>query len=280
MRSLAQLWHRHRDHFPCELGNQPALVGAQRVEPERFTALVIAQLLVGVGGAIRLAVEITDGLHRTLADAEPVHFFLDAARLPADADCTAVAHLLFLRTGHGSLHAAHRAFDRIAANVSAEGVVATYFDPTGDRAGIVDAVVCANVMRLAQRLGRTHEVGPTWDYLRAFVASGEFLGGTRYYPSPDCLLYSLSLGESFAGLREAVGSRIGASDDTVDLAQRCLAARHLDLDNHRDRARLAARMEPDGTWAPAGWFRYGRTPRWFGSRGLSTAFALAALAGR
>ena len=34
-----------------------------------------------------------------LAGADRVHFFLDPARLPGDADCTAIAYLLLLRAG-------------------------------------------------------------------------------------------------------------------------------------------------------------------------------------
>ena len=282
LRWLAAQWRAHRTHFACQVSDDRAFTGARPVAPERFTALVIGQLLDAAApspaGELARAVAVACG--PVPPGAPGVHFFLDPELLPADADCTAVACLLRLAAGHPALDEAHRAFDRIAANTAAGGVVATYFDPTGERDGIVDAVVAANVMRLAWRLGRAAEVGPTWRHLRALVEDGRFLAGTRYYPSPDCLLYALSLGEPFPALVRALERRLGATDDTLDLAQRALAARRLGLRAGADRARLAARAPADGVWPAEGWFCYGRSRRWFGSAALTTAFATAALAGR
>ena len=266
-----------RDHVPAVVGEHRALAAARPAPPEKFTALVIAQLLHGVGGAWSLVSAIARAHARAHAGADRVHFFLDRARLPADADCTAVATLLLLATNCTLERDAHRAFDGIARNTTPEGVVATYFEPTGDRANIVDAVVCANVLRLAHRLGRADEVAPTARYLEALVQRGDHLAGSRYYPSPDSLLYALALGEPFDALRAAVHARIGASDSVLDLAQRCIAADRLGLANYRDRERLAEHQLADGTWPAEGWFCCGRTRVWFGSRALSTAFALAAL---
>lgn len=274
---IAALWAG--DHVPCEVSEQRDFTAARPVDPERFTALVIAQLLAGVPEASALVDRIAQAQAAALRGATRVHFFLDAARLPADTDCTAVAHLLLLRTGHVRDHAAHRALDEIAATVTPDGVVATYFERTGERANIVDAVVCANVVRLAQRLGRGTEVARTALYLRELVRTGAFLEGTRYYPSPDCLLYALSLGTPFDELRAATVLRIGTTGHALDLAQRVLAADRLGLDAGIDRERLLDMRTADGTWAPEGWFCYGRSRAWFGSRALTTAFALAALHG-
>lgn len=251
--------------------------------PERFTALQIALLLdpaprAGHEPASTLARKIAHRCATELRSAEVVHFFHDASRLPADADCTALAYLLALRAGLDLDAQAHKAFDRIAANVDQHGVVATYFDGSAERAGIIDAVVAANVVRLAVRLGRTDEVLATSAFLDGLVRDKSYLDGSRYYPSPDCLLYSLALGRPVPGLREAIAARIGASDATIDLAQRVLAARCVGLANTADRDRLRAQADATGTWAAEGWFCYGRSRRWFGSRALSTAFALAAMA--
>jgi len=265
------------ESVPSVVGDDRALVAHRPAPPERFTALVIAQLLRRVPGAGALVSAIARAHALALAGADRVHFFLDPTRLPADADCTAVAYLLLLDTGHAVEADAHRAFDLIARTTTADGIVATYFDPSGDRANIVDAVVCANVIRLARRLGRLDEVAPTWDFLRALLASNGHLEGTRYYPSPDCLLYALSLGEPFDMLRAAVRARIGTTDHVLDLAQRCLAADRLGIPNERERELLAARQLADGTWPAEGWFCYGRSRAWFGSTALTTAFARAAL---
>lgn len=268
-----------RDHVPCEVSEERDFRATRPVAPERFTALVIAQLLGRIPEATTLVEQIARTQAAQLAGASRVHFFLDAARLPADADCTAIAYLVLLRTGRASERDAHRALDEILAAASPEGVVTTYFDREGERANLVDAVVCANVLRLAQRLGRDAELAPTMRFVRGWVESGAYLEGTRYYPSPDCLLYALSLGTPFESLRAATAERIGGSGHALDLAQRVLASHRLGLDARRDRDRLRDLRDPDGTWAPEGWFCYGRSRAWFGSRALTTAFALAALDG-
>jgi hypothetical protein len=274
LRHLAAEWHGN--HFPCLVSPQRTFTTAAPVEPERFTALVIAQLLRAVPDAGAFAATITRTIAGDLAGTDRVHFFRDPARLPPDADCTAVAYLSMLGAGLDVEQAAHRALDLIAATTDADGVVTTYFETSGDRAGIVDAVVCANVMRLATRLGRGSDVLPTWRFLRRVIAERSYLDGTRYYPSPDSLLYALALGKPFPELRDAVIARIGATDHVLDLAQRVLAAARLDIDATRDRELLEARRA-EGGWAPEGWFCYGRSRTWFGSRALTTAFALAAL---
>lgn len=266
-----------RDHVGSVVGEDRALADTRPAPPERFTALVIGQLLRNVPGAWPLVSAIARSQAIAHAGADRVHFFLDPSQLPADADCTAVAYLLLLATNHTIERDAHRALDLIARNMTSDGVVATYFERTGDRANVVDAVVCANVARLARRLNRTFEVEPTLRYLDHVIESGEYLAGSRYYPSPDCLLYALALGQPSDLLRAAVQSRIGTTDHVLDLAQRCLAADRLGIPNYRDREILVGRQLADGTWPAEGWFCYGRSRAWFGSRALSTAFALAAL---
>lgn len=275
---LAYLFQQWRsDRFDCFVSPNRELDKSQASPPERFTALVVGQLLSELPEAQALTTQIAQTLALAVAGADRVHFFHEAARLPPDADCTAVAYLLLLRTGQVDEQQAHRAFDLIAQTTNSDGIVATYFDPTGERANIIDAVVCANVVRLALRLGRLGEVWRTALYLRRLVRATEYLDGSRYYPSPDCLLYALSLGEPYAELRTAVTNRIGATDHVIDLAQRVIAARRLGVVNEIDRARLISRRLPDGSWPAEGWFCYGRSKHWFGSAALSTAFALAAL---
>jgi len=272
---LSDQWRT--DRFDCFVSARRELDDAHAAPPERFTALVVGQLLSELPEAHRLTSQIAHTLALAVAGADRVHFFHETSRLPPDADCTAVAYLLLLRTGRVAEQDAHRAFDLIAQTTNPDGIVATYFDPSGERANIVDAVVCANVVRLALRLGRLRDVRATARYLRQLVSAAEYLGGSRYYPSPDCLLYALSLGEPFAELRTAVASRIGSTDHVLDLAQRVLAARRLGVSNELDRERLVARRLPDGSWPAEGWFCYGRSRQWFGSSALSTAFAIAAL---
>jgi hypothetical protein len=274
---LTAMWRG--DHLPCKVSEHRDFATSRPSEPERFTALVTGQLLARVPEAAALVGQIARSQAAALRGSTRVHFFLDASRLPADTNCTAVAYLLLLQTGGVTEDEAHRAFDEIARAVTPDGVITTYFEPVGDRANIVDAVVCANTLRLAHRLGRATEVTRTARYVWSVVRNGAYLGGTRYYPSPDSLLYALSRGMPFDELRAATARRIGTTGSTIDLAQRALTTDRLALDGSIDRERLLERREADGTWAPDGWFCYGRSREWFGSRALTTAFALAALHG-
>ena len=154
LRYLSAAWQERDGYFPCEVSASRQFTVAASVSPERFTSLQIALLLdpaprAGNGYASALASKIAQRCATNLRSDEVVHFFHDASRLPADADCTALAYLLALRAGFDLEAQAHRALDRIAANLGPGGVVATYFDRTGERAGIIDAVVAANVVRLS-----------------------------------------------------------------------------------------------------------------------------------
>nr|HEX4314196.1 hypothetical protein [Kofleriaceae bacterium] len=280
---LTTQWRHHHTHFPCFVSETRRFASQRPVDAELFTALGIASRLRDVAAARALTDAIAAALAARIAGDDRVHFFLDRSRLPADADCTAVAYLLLLDTERDVAAAAHRALDRIAANVDARGVVATYFEQAGDRAGIVDAVVCLNAIRLAVRLGRLGDVRASWDHVRDVLATGAYLAGTRYYPSPDALLDGFAKLADVPGaprdeLRRAVAARLGASDHPLDLAQRVMAARQVGVDASADRERLAALAQPDGTWPADGWFCYGRSRQWFGSAALTTAFALGALA--
>lgn len=281
--ALAGQWRRHRTHFPCFVSETREFASPRPVDAELFTALGIASRLCDVRDAQALADAISAALAARVAGEDRVHFFLDRDRLPADVDCTAVAYLVMLDTGRCVEADAHRALDRIAANVDARGVVATYFEPDGERAGIVDAVVCINAIRLADRLGRLGDVHASWDHVREVLATGAYLAGTRYYPSPDAFLDGLARlvdlpAAPRSELRSAIVARLGASEHPLDLAQRVTSARRVGVDATADRERLAAQARPDGTWPADGWFCYGRSRHWFGSAALTTAFALGALA--
>ena len=113
------------DHLPCRVSEHRDFRASRTAEPERFTALVTGQLLARVPEAAALVGQITRSQAAALRGGTRVHFFLDASRLPADTDCTAVAYLLLLQTGEATEDEAHRAFDQIAGAVTPHGVITT-----------------------------------------------------------------------------------------------------------------------------------------------------------
>lgn len=283
---LTMTWRQGRNHFPCYTGVDRSVEGGQVVYAESFTAMVIADLLMGRVEDASLVRSIGSMLERELGDEDVFYFFKEHERLPADADCTALGLSVLLRNQARVQPQAHRALDRILANTDERGVVMTYFDPTADRDGIIDPVVCANVLFLAFQLGRADELQATLEFVREVLVTRGYLEGTRYYHSPDSFLYFLGrvvhhfpeARESLLEpLREAVRERQGASSYVIDLAQRVLLSSWLGIDDGGDRERLLDAQQGTGTWAPDALFRYGRKAIFFGSRPLASAFAVGAI---
>ncbi|MFV8749458.1 hypothetical protein ACNOYE_02775 [Nannocystaceae bacterium ST9] len=274
--------------FPCLTGPSKNLQVSTVVAPESFTAMLVADLLLGIPEFRELATGIVEMLERELGDEDVFYFFKEHTRLPADADCTAVGLSVLLRALPELVETAHTALDRIAANANARGVVETYFDPSGERSGLVDPVVCANVLFLAHQLGRQDELSATEDFLLETLIDGSYLTGTRYYPAPETFLYFVTrILRSFPHsrlaervrpmLRQAIIARVGTSASPIDLAQRVLICSWLGLRNTGEATMLAKLQDQTGAWPADSLFQYGRSKVHFGSSGLSTSMALAAL---
>lgn len=286
LRALALRWDSDGAHFRTLNGGRRDLQDGRTAPPESFSPAVIADLLLGLSGADRVVEPVLEMLRAELREAPALFFFKDHALLPADADCTAIAASLLLRAG-GAEGPARRALDLILANVGEGGVIATYFDASGERAGILDPVVCANALYLAHQLGRGAEAAPTAAYLRRFLVEEGYLEGTRYYPAPETFLYFLGrLVFAFPGpcaalrepLRRAVEALPRTTRHPIDLAQRILLRRACGLPTGAEAALLRHLQGDDGAWPADSLFRYGRRSIYFGSAALSTAFAAAALA--
>jgi hypothetical protein len=262
------------------------LRNAWGAQPESFTATVIADLLMGQQEHRGLVTSILSMLEIEMRSDGLFHFFKDHALLPADADCTALALSVLLRGGCMVGERANAALDHIIENSNADRVVETYFDPTGERSGIVDPVVCANVLFLGHMLGRGHELRPTLEYLRGVLVAREYNEGTRYYHSPDTFLYfTARLVRRFPSvhrlllepLKQAVRERQGVTEFPLDVAQRVIISRWLRIGDGGESQKLIDLQQDDGCWPADSLFRYGRRQIFFGSRLFTTAFALRAL---
>lgn len=279
-------WLRAGDHIPCLTGPSRDLREACEVQPESFSATVIADLLIDQREHRMLVSSILAMLRAEMRRDGLFHFFKDHDRLPADADCTSLGLSVLLRGGCLVIEQANLALDHILANSNADGVVETYFDPTGERSGIIDPVVCANVLYLATMLGRGHQVRPTREYLHRVLVAREFNQGTRYYHSPDSFLYfTARLVRQFPSLHaqlhrpllDAVQERQGETEFPLDVAQRVIVSRWLRIDDDGESRKLIDMQQQDGCWPADSLFRYGRKRIFFGSRSFTTAFALQAL---
>lgn len=135
-------------------------------------------------------------------------------------------------------------------------------------------------------------------YLTAYLLSGDYWRGCRYYASPDAFLcfFSESLhefpemfagAEARAGLRDAIAARrrVQSSEPAFDsktslnAAFRVIAAENVAMDATVDRQLLVSAQSEDGAWRDLDAFYSLGTARevHFRSTLLTTAFALRAL---
>ncbi|WP_028935904.1 hypothetical protein [Pseudonocardia spinosispora] len=177
------------------------------------------------------------------------------------------------------------------------GVMPVYWDDEPDsdrplRERRHDAVIGANALyaiHLAK--GHTADIVPTLDYLTEHLTSRAYLSGTRHYPSPDAFLCAAAelcaacerCDDKLGGLvRRALTERMsdrGVCFAAIDMALRIIAADLLGIQTRQPQRReaLAALQDRDGSWPACPYYRMGRIPLYFGSRSLTTLFALRAL---
>ncbi|MEU3958846.1 hypothetical protein AB0F42_03265 [Streptomyces buecherae] len=234
-------------------------------------------------------------------------FFPEVRQFAADTDCTAVAtaalyerrmlprtrlrrHARELRRAHAPALPHDQALHPLAVMVYWDDGAEPQAPPRGHKQ---DAVVCCNVLYtllLADTdTGReTDSVGrATLDLVHDHLASGRYLSGTRYYPSPYAFLHVASrLCRLSPICAERLGTRLNHACDVadpprtpLDLALLITAAENLGQTRRQGRCRdgLAAMQLPDGSWPAQPYFRLGRRPVYFGSAHLTTLFALRAL---
>jgi hypothetical protein len=122
------------------------------------------------------------------------------------------------------------------------------------------------------------------------LAHRAYLDGTRYYETAECFLFFAArllrtacsdgaLQTRLAPLlRERVLERAGCPGDALALAMRVLAGAAVGLRMERDLAALLPLQREDGGWEPSWVYKYGSSGLKLGNRGLTTAFALNAIA--
>lgn len=257
------------------------------------------------------------------------NFYLQPNTFPYDADTTSVGSAGLFEAGLIDAQAlANSAGELRKARYLAENVRATRYLPIPRNAGVVmvywldggalpsffarpqfDPAVAANALYAAYLAAEhgapelTEHFEPTFRYVADHLASGRYLEGTLYYPSPDSFLCLLGLllarfprrlsGDLAAALRQALALREkAASDDPVhdprsalNRAQRIIAADALALADGRElvddlgamKRALAEMQGADALWDAGALYGYGRMPFFIGSRELTAVYAISAL---
>ncbi len=161
-----------------------------------------------------------------------------------------------------------------------------YFDAERPR---TDPVVALNVLRLFYSRGRGHELSRTLEWVLGVLKYRAYLEGTRYYETAECFLFFASqllrsstdarLHAQLAPLlRERILERAGAAGDALALSMRVLAGMVVGVRLEHELALLLPLQCEDGGWGPDWVYKYSWTGVKIGNRGLTTAFALNAIA--
>ena len=151
-------------------------------------------------------------------------------------------------------------------------------------------MVTANVLACFYHYGRGHEFPRTVQYIQQILKHRTYENGSHYYSTPDCCLYFFSrlLDSSKSDahlqeklhplLRSRVLERVGKGGSPLDLALRVLACNSLGVDYAEDLQTLVSLQQKDGSWNLGWMYRYGSTGVQLGNRGVTTAFAVKAIA--
>lgn len=160
-----------------------------------------------------------------------------------------------------------------------------YFDHGRPR---IDPVVCTNVLSLFCSYGRGHELSETFQWVYEVLLHRAYLGGTRYYTTPECFLFFLSrlIGCSDSPelhqqlkplLIDRIWERVGVEGDALALAMRVLICKSMGIRNEIDFRSLLPLQCDDGGWEIC-WMEKSPGPGIrIGNRGLTTALAINAI---
>ncbi|KAI0064798.1 HAD-like protein [Artomyces pyxidatus] len=201
---------------------------------------------------------------------------------PADLDTTSVGLMV---TKPDDL-AFNSVMDEIVRGKDADGIPQVYFDKTRPR---IDPVVCVNALSLFYSRGRGSELPDALAWVEGTLQHRAYLDGTLYYHTAESFLFFISrllqssddkaLHTRLAPLlKERLAERIGASGSALALAMRIIACASVGVRDELDLRGLLQLQLEDGGWEASGIYRYPTSGVTVGNRGLTTAFALNAIA--
>ncbi|PYI00624.1 hypothetical protein BO78DRAFT_437901 [Aspergillus sclerotiicarbonarius CBS 121057] len=173
----------------------------------------------------------------------------------------------------------------------------TYFSPLRPR---TDPVVCTNILRLFHKHHRRNNtlLHPTLTYIHTTLTHRTYLpGGTRYYPTPESFLYSVSqlcqhhhsadddntntTNQILQSIKELLiqrlKERINIKTDALSLALRVLACLSMGIKGvevEKEVKELGMMQAEDGSWPEGCFCRYGESRLGVWNRGVSTAVAV------
>ncbi|MBI2045466.1 hypothetical protein HYT23_05380 [Candidatus Pacearchaeota archaeon] len=213
------------------------------------------------------------------------NFFEDSSLLPTDVETTSYGLTTLLELKEMDKGLADLVANEVMGNVNNNEVIEVFFKPLTNHENRVDHVSLSNVLYFLNLLGRGNQAKESEDFVFDQLSSGRYLEGTRYYHSPDSFIYFLSKSMNFPNLGERfkpvlareLSKRINSTNFPLDLAMRSITADALCFPNDRERRNLRDLQEPDGSWPFDAIYHYGSKAGYFGSKAITTSFAIEAL---
>ncbi|AUP81236.1 HAD-IA family hydrolase [Flavivirga eckloniae] len=290
-KALGEAYLNGRLHnFPfCKsfVGNGVELMGSEDFSKEIFSTAVILHSYSSLPNDIieSMSYEILnhDGKNKLRwcfykNEARPENF-------PDDLDTTSMVLSFLLNNNKLTREEVAPVVEQMIGNRNEDGIIQVYFDDNRPR---IDAIVAINVLYLMHQIGygEREALKETEIFVYDFLTTQKYLKGTRYYPAPDVFLFFLSrLVVDFPNafqkfhkpLIEMLVLRINCSSFPLERALRVIALKKLGIVNRTDFLKLLDDQLEDGGWPMYGLFIAPRSNTYFGSRELSTAFALEAI---
>lgn len=223
---------------------------------------------------------------------QPVNFFGDidgdVQRFPNDPETTAVCYHALLNTKTVTEMEIASLAKSVYENVNDDGVIQLYYVPKENpRYNRLDAVSIINMLRFAYALGEENLVKLSEDYVFDWLNSGKYKRGTLYYPSAHTFLYFCSrltttncrTKARFMGPLQKEFAQINQEDlkFPLDYALNVLTGVELGVRNENVIEKLRDMQTEDGSWPADALYATNKTKVYFGSKSLTTIFAILAL---
>lgn len=210
------------------------------------------------------------------------YFFEDKTVLPADADTSAWILSTLLSKEELPKNLVIKAAKIITDNVNSEKLILVYYEPCY-KENWLDHTAMTNILYLLNQTGTNQLAEPTLNHVINVLQNKEYLKGSRYYSSPLMFLYFFSRlfdFEYFQQFKKIVKEQlieIPPSEDPLDLAYKIIIAKKLNMKCDQEIELLVKQQAKDGGWPFDAVYRFGKKEIYFGSRAITTAFALHAL---
>ncbi len=264
-------------------GENRALIPSYGKIVESFSPMVILDLL----GTKVIDVDVHALLVQSIINArlsnQLYSFFFDEKMLPADVDCVALAYTGLIKSGVLAGCNYQNVVELVLTNTNSAGIIETYFDVS--RKDRIDPVVGANALYFLYLCGQESQAQTTQQFVLDTLLQEKYKERGRYYPSEDTFLYMISRLLDFPFFQENITfvlqqkliARLYSTHNPLDLAMRVICSKKLKIQNETEAAELASLQESDGGWPAWAYYKKGRSNIYFGSRVITTAFAIKAL---